>query len=58
METMNLAIVDGPHGKSNVQISGLRVSGYRDVVVAIACLLVLYAILFLVVAGLIDLTFR
>ena len=55
---MNLAIVDGPHGKSNVQISGLRVSGYRDVVVAIACLLVLYAILFLVVAGLIDLTFR
>jgi hypothetical protein len=55
---MNLAIVDGPHGKSNVQISGLRVSGYRDAVIAIVCLLVLYMILFLVIVGLMDLTFR
>ena len=43
---------------SSLPRKGVILSVYRDVTVAIVCLLVLYAALFLAVAGLIDLTFR
>jgi hypothetical protein len=43
---------------SSLPRKGVILSVYRDVTVAIVCLLVLYAALFLVAVGLMDLTFR